>query len=296
MARRKSDVTEKTFPEVIGIDLIAGDAAPSTAISVERLSTLRTHGLVQENATVRATRHVIIVPESGVGRHVVEMKTYTIEPGSVLHIEAGQSHRWLPEEAFDGWAIGIDQHLCAPGLFDIPAPHPLVLLGTSIDVAHALITSLTAPEVLPEGAQRRLRLSMASVLLELLAAASGRAGLNTETVAEHKIVGDFRRELEFHYLSTRSVVDYAAMVGCSTKTLTRATNAVLGQTPKEVIDRRVAFAACRLLANTDISVSWIAHKLGFTEQSNFSKFFNRKVEMTPAAYRASCAADRGKLT
>lgn len=288
-------MTGKSFPEVIGVDLVADGSVAPSAISCARLSDLRTQAQVRENATMTTSRHLIIVPESGVGRHIVDMKSYEIEPGSVLHIEPGLSHRWLPDETFDGWAIGIDQHVCPPGLFDLPAPTPLVLLGTSMDVAHALITSLTAPEILPEGAQRRLRLSMASVFLELLAAASGRTALHSESIAEHKIVGDFRRELEFHYLTTRSVGDYAAMVGCSTKTLTRATNAVLGQTPKEIIDRRVAFAACRLLANTDISVSWIAYKLGFSEQSNFSKFFHRKVDMAPAAYRASCIGDRGKL-
>lgn len=288
-------MTAKSFPEVIGVDYVAGSSAPITAISCSRINELRKHAALRENATVRVSRHLIIVADVGTAKHVVEMKTYTAEPGSVLHIEPGQAHRWLPDETFDGWAISIDQHVCPPGLFDVRAPSPLILLGTSIDVAHALINSLTSPEILPKGAQQRLRLSMASVFLELLAGASGRTTFHPESLAEHKIVGDFRRELEFHYLTTRSVGDYAAMIGCSTKTLTRATNAVLGQTPKEIIDRRVAFAACRLLANTDISVSWIAYKLGFSEQSNFSKFFHRKVDMTPAAYRSSCAADRGEF-
>ncbi len=280
----------KSLPEIIGVEFVAGDVAPVSAISCARIADLRIQARGQD--PMRVARHVIIVPEVGLGTHMVEGRTYEIEPGSALHIEPGMTHSWLEHENFDGWALGIGQHVSPPGLFDIAAASPLVLLGTSIEVAHALIAALTAPEILPEGAQRRLRLSMAAVLLELVAGASGRTTLRSESLAEHKIVGDFRRELEFHYLSTRSVGEYAKMVGCSTKTLTRATNAVLGQTPKEIIDRRVAFAACRLLANTDISIGWIAYKLGFSEQSNFSKFFHRKVEMTPAAYRASCATEQ----
>ena len=72
------------------------------------------------------------------------------------------------------------------------------------------------------------------------------------------------------------------------KTLTRATKRLLGQTPKQVIDARVTYAAIRLLANTDISVNWISTKLGFSQQSNFAKFFCRQVDMTPAAYREAC--------
>ena len=127
-------------------------------------------------------------------------------------------------------------------------------------------------------------------LLELIAGATDQTTLSPETLRDQALVWDFRRELEFHYLTSRSVADYASLVGCSTKTLTRATKRVLGQTPKDVIDQRVANAACRLLAHTDLSVGWISFKLGFTEQSNFSKFFQRKVEMTPAAYRLSCQA------
>lgn len=283
------------FPEVVSFDLVAGDAQPVNAVSCARIGAIRRSEHVQSEKTIRVARHVVIVPEVGSGRHLVEMESYRVEPGSVVHVEPGQVHQWLPGETFDGWVIAIDQHVCPPGLFDLSAPSPLVLLGASIEVAHALVASLTAPEILPEGSQQRLRLSIASVLLELIASAGGRVTLSEDASVEHKIIGDFRRELEFHYLTTRSVGDYAGLIGCSTKTLTRATKRVLGQTPKEIIDRRVAFAACRLLANTDLSVSWIAYKLGFSEQSNFSKFFTRKVDMTPAAYRASCISDRAEL-
>ena len=289
-------MTKNAFPEVIGINTVADGANPAQAISSARLGDLRSLPRTQRDGNVQSARHLIIVPDVDVlGRHVVEGKSYPIELGSVLHIEPVQVHRLLTEETFDGWAIAIDQHIAPPGLFDLPAPSPVAMLGTSIEVAHAMVTALTAPEMLPRTAQQRLRLSMAAVLLELVAGASGRSVFADETAAEHRIVGDFRRELEFHYLSTRSVGDYANFIGCSAKTLTRATKAVLGQTPKEIIDRRVANAACRLLANTDLSVNWIAYKLGFSEQSNFSKFFHRKVEMTPAAYRASCVAGRSEV-
>ncbi len=289
-------MADNTFPEVVSIDVVADKSGPNRTISSARISDLRDLPRVQRNADVQSSRHLIVVPDPNVlGRHMVEGEEYSIEPGSVLHVEPGQLHRLLHNETFDGWAIAIDEHIAPPGLFDLPAPSPLAMLGTSIEVAHVLVTALTAPEMLPKAAQQRLQLSMAAVLLELIAGASGRTIMRAETAAEHRIVGDFRRELEFHYLSTRSVGDYANLVGCSAKTLTRATKAVVGQTPKEIIDRRVAYAACRLLANTDISVNWIAYKLGFSEQSNFSKFFHRKVEMTPAAYRAACVAGQSEI-
>lgn len=276
------------YSPVITVDLTAGDRSQVGAVSCVRVSEVRRHRRVQENARVRIGRHIIIVLDQGSGRHVVDTETYELEPESVIYIEPGRLHQWLPDEDFEGWVIAIDQHVCPPDLFKHPGmSSPLVSLGTAIDIAHSLVASLTAPELLPEGARLRIQLSLAAALLELISGATSRAILSAGAVTEHKIVATFRGELEFNFATTRSVSDYAELVGCSTKTLTRATNRVLGQTPKEVIDSRVAYAACRLLSNTDISVSWIAHKLGFSEQSNFSKFFSRTVQMTPAEYRSS---------
>ncbi len=284
---RDDQMSGTSFPEVISVDLFAHAPKAGSAVSCARLTDVHLLDEIQNEQTVRVGRHVVIVPDKGVGQHIVEMEKHEILPGSVLHILPGRAHRFLPDANFDGWVIAVDQQVCPAGLFDLAPTSPVVLLGQSIDVAKALVASLTTPEILPAKISHRLRLSLASVLLELIAGATDHTVLSPEVARDHKLVGDFRRELEFHYLSSRSVAEYSSLIGCSPKTLTRATKRVLGETPKEVIDARVANAACRLLAHTDLSVGWISYKLGFTEQSNFSKFFQRKVEMTPAAYRQS---------
>jgi len=256
------------------------------------VSVIRQDRRAGRQAAVRATQHVVIFATQGLGSHQVESVKYTIEPGTVIHVQPGQVHRWLRDESYEGWAIAIEPHVCAPGIFDLAAPHPHVRLGPSIDVAKTLVSSLTEPELLPAKAQERLRISIAAVLLELIASAGDGPTVSADLASEYALVSDFRRELEFHYLDTRSVADYASLVGCSTKTLTRATKRLLAQTPKQVIDARVTYAATRLLANTDVSIRWISTKLGFTQQSNFSKFFVRHVGMTPAAYREACNASR----
>lgn len=277
----------QAFPEIIDLDTVFGDPKTRPSVSCTPIRDVRKTDHVRNDVAVRVSSHVVIVPTTGAGSHIVDMASYDVEPGSVIHVQPGQVQRWLPAEKFDGWAIVIAPHVCPPGLFDLTSPSPRVLLGASIDVAKSLVSSLTEPELLPPKAQARLRLSIAAVLLELIASAGDGPTIPPEVSAEHAIVSDFRRELEFHYLTSRSVTDYAGLIGCSPKTLTRATNRVLGQTPKQVIDARVTYAASRLLANTDISISWISSKLGFSQQSNFAKFFSRQVGMTPAVYRAS---------
>lgn len=258
------------------------------AIACLPLSEVRKSRAVIAGRPTRSTRHTVIVPTQGVGTHIVDSSDYELQVGRLAHILPGQTQRFVPDQQLQGWVLSIEPLVCPPGLFDIALPSPAVCLGPSVDVAQALVSSLISPDILPATAQERLRISIASVLLELIAGANDGPEIPSELAREYELVADFRRELEFHYLDTRSVSDYASMIGCSAKTLTRATKRLLGQTPKQIIDARVTYAAIRLLANTDISVNWISTKLGFSQQSNFAKFFCRQVDMTPAAYRDAC--------
>ncbi|MEV0430617.1 AraC family transcriptional regulator [Micromonospora sp. NPDC050495] len=94
------------------------------------------------------------------------------------------------------------------------------------------------------------------------------------------------REVERGYRHTRRVEDYAAQLGCSVRTLTRACLAVTGRSAKQVIDERVALQASRLLAATDEPIARIGRRLGFPEPTNFGRFFTREVGVSPGAFRA----------
>jgi AraC-like DNA-binding protein len=95
----------------------------------------------------------------------------------------------------------------------------------------------------------------------------------------------FRTELERSYAGTRRAEDYARRLGYTVKTLTRACLAATGQPVKQVIDARVALEAQRLPAHTDTPVALIARRLGFSEATNFGKFFARHAGSAPGDFR-----------
>lgn len=106
-----------------------------------------------------------------------------------------------------------------------------------------------------------------------------------------ELVLRFRQELDRSYRTTRRVEDYAATLNCGTRALSRACQAVFGTSAKDVIDSRVALEARRLLAHTHLSIGAVARHLGFTEVTNFNKFFIRRVNMTPGAFRRTHGVD-----
>ena len=110
--------------------------------------------------------------------------------------------------------------------------------------------------------------------------------------AEARTFARFRRRLESGHGHSRRVEDYAEEMGCSVRTLTRASLAVTGRTAKQVVDDRVALEARRLLACSPMSVAEVGRHLGFPEPTNFGRFFHREVGTSPGQFRAEAIVDR----
>jgi AraC-like DNA-binding protein len=103
--------------------------------------------------------------------------------------------------------------------------------------------------------------------------------------AESAMYQRLRQEVERSYEESRRVEDYAAALDCSVRTLTRACLAATGRSAKQVIDDRVTLQAMRLLAASDASIGEIAGRLGFSEPTNFGRFFHREVGCSPGTFR-----------
>ncbi|MGX9230054.1 helix-turn-helix domain-containing protein [Streptomyces albus] len=104
----------------------------------------------------------------------------------------------------------------------------------------------------------------------------------------------FRAAVERDLSRTHRVADYAAALGYSTRTLTRATRAATGTTAKNYLDTRILLEAKRLLVHTDAGSADIARRLGFGDPGDFGKFFRRLDGRTPLAFRAQARGTPGR--
>jgi AraC-like DNA-binding protein len=132
--------------------------------------------------------------------------------------------------------------------------------------------------------------ALTALLLGLgaLAADTGARGASSQ----QDVFARLHDEIERSYMVSRRAEDYASRLGYSTKTLTRAARAATGLTLKQLIDDRVILEAKRSLAHTTAPAETIAHQLGFSEASNFSKFFSRHTGETAGAFRERVRAAR----
>jgi len=95
----------------------------------------------------------------------------------------------------------------------------------------------------------------------------------------------FKNLLEENFKKIKTVSEFANKMSVSEKKLNKSTNAILGKSPKEIIDERVVLEAKRLLVHTTNSIKEIGYDLGFEEPTNFIKYFKKHVSKTPIEFR-----------
>lgn len=93
--------------------------------------------------------------------------------------------------------------------------------------------------------------------------------------------------IETNYSYPITVEDVAAYVGISRSHLFRSFQTYMRKSPKEYLSEYRIKQACRLLKETDLSVSAIAYSVGFENNLYFSKAFRKNKGISPSEYRRS---------
>ena len=261
-----------------------GDSGSAeTAVDVGRLRDLT--AAPRTPRPVRLRTHLLLLVTAGHGAVEVDFRRYPGRPGSVLRLRPGQV--WRARGA------RLDATLVSwpAGLLDARLPEAgdrvhWQLTGADEDAVVTEITQLTVDAARRHDhgpALELLRHALAVLLLRLaLQPGPDRTGSEVERATFDRL----REEVECSYMRTRRVEDYAARIGCSVRTLTRACLATTGRSAKQVIDDRVALEAMRLLAATDDPITLVGRRLGFTEPTNFGRFFTRETGWSPGAFRS----------
>ena len=101
----------------------------------------------------------------------------------------------------------------------------------------------------------------------------------------NRYVFEFRKLVNQHFLNQHSVSFYAENLTITPGHLNDVVKQYFGVSPKEFIQDRVFLEAKRLLLYSSLSVSEIAWKLNFPDDSYFVKAFKNKVGCTPLSYK-----------
>ncbi|MEV5350817.1 helix-turn-helix domain-containing protein [Streptomyces achromogenes] len=253
-------------------------------------------------ASLRPAFHQIVTVRPGSRLTVsVDFTRYELSGGAWLWIRPGQVQRWGTDlTRAQGLVIAFP-----PGFPDTETAAASVAGLASAqaplqpDTPHAeglrralehLRYEYRAMAELPLEAHVQVLRHLLAVLLVRLARAYGS---ETGGPAANETFRRFHAAVERDFTVTRRVEDYAAALGYSRRTLTRATQTATGMPAKRYIDERVVLEAKRELAHGRLTITALATRLGFTDASDFTAFFRQRTGTTPTAFRATARGTPG---
>lgn len=268
-------------------------------IGVELMTLKTLQGRVDPGQYFEAERigfFMILVVTAGPGEHSVDFERFKLQAGHVVFVRPGQVQQWLPARELEADVLLIDPAAMHPTASTL-GPSPMSLLrhdewpihfklGAKGLATWRLLATLLRKE-LDQPTLDALSAAMARELLVCLMIGISRSAVRSADLptTQAGMVRRFQRELDARVHSRPSVAELASLLRVSTSTLTRSCHDVLGHSAKVEVDRRVALEAQRLLVHSTSTSVAIGEFLGFSEPTNFVKFFRRSTGATPEAFR-----------
>ncbi|HEY9722009.1 MAG TPA: AraC family transcriptional regulator [Oscillatoriaceae cyanobacterium] len=242
--------------------------------------------------------HLLTLYTGGEGLHEIDFVHYYCQAGTLLHVHPGQVIRYRNVERAEAtlvlfkpefiWAAGAAEAFAARADAAVALTSYLELAGAPFEALRATLEAIgreyeqTDAGKVSEAIMRQLLLAF---LLQIDREAANARVAQGLPPSQEELFAQFRHKLDSAYASTRKVQDYADALGCSARTLNRASLAAAGVPVKKYIDQRVALEAKRLLAHTAMNVNEIGHALNFGDPTNFIKFFRREAGVLPGEFR-----------
>jgi AraC-like DNA-binding protein len=231
---------------------------------------------------------------------MIDFKRIACKPGSLLAFHPAQAHRFSFEQEWDGFLVLFRPEFLFPSQATAPnagiefaaglewLPEHFFLHEHERRVVIGAIVQMRKDcriEAPPEQLHALLRHQLYALLLRLAILHGRRQAHGSTTSVGLQRFRDFRRLVEKKFCKWHRVSEYAELLGCSEKTLTRASVEVAGVKAKAFITLRINLEAKRLLAHSALPITLISERLGFQDPTNFVKFFKREVACTPGEFR-----------
>jgi AraC-like DNA-binding protein len=251
-------------------------------------------------STHRYRFHMLLCVTRGACKHMIDFKLIARKPGSLLAASPAQAHRFGFEQEWDGWVVLFRPEFLLSSQATAPVtdlrltarlermPEHLCLQEHERHIVTGAIVQMRKDcriEAPPEYVHALLRHQLYALILRLTVLHDRQQAQESTTSVGLQRFRNFQRLVEKKFWKCHRVSEYADLLGCSTRSLTRAAMEVAGVKAKSLITSRINLEAKRLLAHTSLSIALIGEHLGFQDVTNFNKFFKGGVSCTPGEFR-----------
>lgn len=102
---------------------------------------------------------------------------------------------------------------------------------------------------------------------------------------QYTLFVEFRNLVEEHFLTKRTVQEYADMLHVSAKHLSEVVKQETGKNALQILHGRMYLEARLLLTTSSLSVKEISDQLNFDTSSHFSRFFKKFADENPSEFK-----------
>jgi len=233
---------------------------------------------------------------SGEGKHEIDFKEYPVERGQVYFMGPGQVHSWMFEGNMKGYIVNFDidyfkSLLIQPdyvenlGLFSTLNEGVFVLQEKLLQKIAFFFDQLIELNSSPVAIDLKRSLLL-HILLKLDQAYV--PNFPTKSIDYHLVlIKNFISLVGANYKKLHLPKEYAELLFVTPNHLNSVCKEYLGQQAGEVIRNRIILEAKRLLILPNWTITQVAYKLNFSDNSYFTKFFKKVEGMTPEEFRKS---------
>lgn len=240
--------------------------------------------------------HLLFFTEGG-GKHTIDFLHFDVRPYQVYFMKPGQVHSWDFEGKVEGYVVNFSEGFFRSFLLKqdyldsftflrgYPQSSVLNLEGDTRQKVGSLFETLLALD----GVSAEFRDDMARTLLlqifmtvqdSILAGEYGR-----EFQLSNALLRNYQKLIEKNFIEFRLPGEYAALLNITPNHLNALCKEQMGRQAGQLIRDRLVLEAKRLLVNIDLTISEIAYKLNFKDNSYFSRFFRKETGISPEAFR-----------
>lgn len=242
----------------------------------------------------------IILFTQGLGTYTIDFKDFPISRGTVFFLSPGQLHKWQVDEEVKGYIVFFNpdfyllEHpnskLYSFPFFNALSNNPLISLSEGSLEQFLDVLRLMEREYQMQAYKQDVVIGDFLDVLLILLARSYKGRTMPEKTSPRLLsqIRQLESLVEKHFMEHRPVTFYAEQMHVTPKHLSTICKTATGRSTVEMVQQRIIPEAKRLLAHSNYTVSEISAKLGYSDNSYFSRFFKKHSKETPEQFRKGC--------
>lgn len=260
--------------------------------------------LLQKNLDHALDKHhivkfyILFFVYEGTGYHTIDFKDYDYKAGTILLVRKDQIHKFFKSPDVKGYLLVFTEDFIISHLNRMEALKAMQLFNDSLGFPKieindketfsdftTLLKHLEFEYNIKDNFSIGITRSVLHIVITKLFRIKAKQGNYVEWKKYMAQFLDFQSLVEKDCFKSKKVQYYAQKIGVSTKTLNNIVNSVINVSAKVFIDDTTMMQIKRLLISTNLSVKEIAYETGFSDPTNFFKYFKKFTGSSPEAFR-----------